>query len=70
MDDDPDRDLDLSPAMLAEFEENMRLFAERSEKNPWTQGLRAVLAIGDQGLIDDFVKRFKADEARRWPKQK
>jgi hypothetical protein len=70
MGDDPDRDLDLSPAMLAELEENMRLFAERSEKNPWTQGLRAVLAIGDQGLIDDFVKRFKADEARRWPKQK
>lgn len=30
----------------------------------------AVLAIGDQGLIDDFVKRFKADEARRWPKPK
>jgi hypothetical protein len=42
MDDDPDRDLDLSLAMLAEFEENMRLFAERSEKNPWTQGLRCL----------------------------
>jgi hypothetical protein len=57
-------------AFIAELQENGRRFAERSERNPWTHGLRAVLAIGDQGLIDDFVKRFKVDEARRYPKRK
>lgn len=54
-------------ALLAQFEHGGRRSAERSEKNPWILGWRAVKAIGDQGLIDDFVRRFKEDEARRYP---
>jgi hypothetical protein len=74
--DGPAMDSDSEPteaereALVAQFEDGGRRFAERAEKNPWTHGLRAVLAIGDQGLIDDFVRRFKADEARRYPKRK
>ena len=51
----------------AQLEDGGRRFAERAERDPWTHGLRAVLAIGDQGLIDDFVRRFKAVFERRFP---
>jgi hypothetical protein len=43
-----------------------RRAAERVETAWWREPLRVVLATGDQGLIDDFVKLFKAVEARRF----
>ena len=59
MDDDPKPIEAERQAFFAELEENGRRLVERAEKNPWIHGLRAVLAIGDQGLIDDFVRRCK-----------
>ena len=54
---------------LGWLNQNARAFAEHAEKNPWILELRAVLAeadrTGDRKLIDDFARRFKADEARR-----
>jgi len=68
MDDHPEpTEAEQLALIAAQFEDGGRRFAERAEKNPWTHGLRAVLAIGDQGLIDDFVRRFKADFERRFP---
>jgi hypothetical protein len=59
-------------ALIAWAERNLRVFEERAERNPWTHELRAVLAeadrTGDRRPIDDFVRRFKEDEARRFPK--
>ena len=47
-----------------------RAFAERAERSPWTLELRTVLAeaerTGDRRPIDDLVRRFKADDARRY----
>jgi hypothetical protein len=48
--------------------------AENIENNPWVHEWRRVIAVADrvedrdlrQAIIDDFVKRFKADEARRY----
>jgi hypothetical protein len=52
--------------------------AENIENNPWVHEWRRVLAVADrvedrvedrdlrQAIIDDFVKLFKADEARRY----
>ena len=53
-------------ALSAQFEDAGRRFAERAERNPWIHAWRAIKALGDQGLIDDFVKRFKEDERRRY----
>jgi hypothetical protein len=42
-------------------------FSDRfSETRLWVLASRAIEALGDQGLIDDFGRRFKADEARRY----
>jgi hypothetical protein len=55
-------------ALIAQFEDGGRRFAERVEKNPWTHELRAVLAeyerTGAYGPVEDFVRRFKANEAQ------
>jgi hypothetical protein len=48
--------------------------AENIENNPWVHEWRRVIAVADRvedrdlrrAIIDDFVKRFKADEARRY----
>ena len=42
--------------------------AERVERSWWREPLRAVLATGDQELIDDFVELFKRAEARQFKK--
>ena len=53
-------------AFIAELQENGRRCAERVERSWWREPLRAVLATGDQELIDDFVELFKRAEARRF----
>ena len=64
----------MNEELLRRIRGNERAFIERVERNPWTHELRAVLAeadrTGDRGPIEDFVRRFKEDEARRWPKPK
>jgi hypothetical protein len=63
-------------SMLAEFERNADAFAESVENNPWVHEWRRVIDVADrvadrdvrQKIIDDFVRRFKADEARRYPR--
>jgi hypothetical protein len=58
------------PITLAELQRNGRKFAERAERSPWTQALRAAKAeaeaTGDSKPIDDFVRRFKMAEALRY----
>ena len=51
---------------FAELQENGGRCAERVERSWWREPLRAVLATGDQELIDDFVELFKRAEARRF----
>jgi hypothetical protein len=57
-------------ALVAQFQRNARLAAERIERSPWTLGIRAVLAeaerTGDRAPIDDFVRRFKEAERRQF----
>ena len=54
-------------ALIAEFEERARRTVERIERSWWREPLLAVLATGDQELIDEFVKRFRADLKLRCP---
>lgn len=48
----------------------MRRFVERVDSNPWIHEWRRVKTeadrTGDDEPIDDFVRRFKADERRRY----
>ena len=57
-------------ALAVELERNMRAFAERVERNPWTHEYRRVKAeverTGDDSLFVDFQRRFKQDEADRY----
>ena len=52
--------------MVAKFERNAEFNADKPETRLWVLAWRAIEALGDQGLIDDFGRRFKADEARRY----
>jgi hypothetical protein len=51
--------------MVAKFERNGEFNADNPETRLWVLARRAIEALGDQGLIDDFGRRFKA-EARRY----
>ena len=53
--------------VIAEVEQKARRTVERIERAWRREPLRAVLATGDQELIDDFVRRFRADFERRFP---
>ena len=63
-------------AFFSHFEDGGRRFAERAESNPWIHEWRRVIAKADragdcdnrQKIIDDFVRRLKADERRRHPR--
>jgi hypothetical protein len=59
-------------ALLAQFEDGGRRFAERAEKSPWTLGIRAARAeaelTGSNEAFDDLVRRYKKYEAERWPR--
>jgi O-methyltransferase involved in polyketide biosynthesis len=52
--------------MLAQFERNAEFNADNPETRLWVLAWRAIEALGDQGLIDDFAKRFKEAEPRRY----
>jgi hypothetical protein len=65
MDDDL-RDRPLDADMVAKFERNAEFNADKPETRLWVLAWRAIEALGDQDLIDDFGRRFKADEARRY----
>ena len=65
MDDDLRYDR-LASDMVAKFERNAEFNADKPETRPWVLAWRAIEALGNQGLIDDFGRRFKADEARRY----
>ena len=52
--------------MVAKFERNAEFNADNPETRLWVLARRAIEALGDQGLIDDFGRRFKASEARRY----
>jgi hypothetical protein len=67
MDDDRyDRPLDRS--MVAELQRNAQFNADNPETRLWVLAWRAIEALGDQGLIDDFGRRFMADLERRYPR--
>jgi hypothetical protein len=59
-------------ALIAEFQRNARLAAERIERSPWTLGIRAARAeaelTGSSEAFDDLVTRYKKYEAERWPR--
>jgi hypothetical protein len=52
--------------MVAKFERNAEFNADKPETRLWVLAWRAIEALGDQDLIDDFGRRFKADEAMRY----
>jgi hypothetical protein len=54
--------------VIAKVEEKARRTVERIEQSWRREPLRAVLATGDQELIDDFVRLFKKAEMRRFQK--
>ena len=62
--------------VIAEWEQRVQRAAENIENNPWVHEWRRVIAEADsadsqddrQRIIDDFVRRFKADERRRYPR--
>jgi hypothetical protein len=66
MDDDLRYDRPLDADMVAKFERNAEFNADKPETRLWVLAWRAIEALGDQDLIDDFGRRFKADEARRY----
>ena len=59
-------------ALVAQFQRNARLAAERIERSPWTLGIRAARAeaelTGTNEAFDDLVRRYKKYEAERWPR--
>jgi hypothetical protein len=59
-------------AMARHVRSNMRNFAERIERNPWTHEYRRVKAeverTGDDSLFVDFQRRFKMAEALHIPR--
>jgi hypothetical protein len=65
MDDDLRHDRPLDADMVAKFERNAEFNADKPETRLWVLAWRAIEALGDQDLIDDFGRRFKA-EARRY----
>jgi hypothetical protein len=58
-------------AMQRHIRRNQRAFVERVERNPWKHEYRAVKAeverTGDKTLFEDFQRRFKQAERKRWP---
>jgi hypothetical protein len=56
-------------ALIAQFQRNARLAAERIERSPWTLGIRAARAeaefTGSHQAFDDLVRRYKKYEAER-----
>ena len=63
--------------VIAEWEQRAQQAAENIENNPWVRRAWCrVIAEADradsqddrQRTIDDFVRRFKADERRRYPR--
>jgi hypothetical protein len=58
--------------LLTEWRDAGARFAEKIERNPWTHEYRAAAlraeAVGHDGPIRDFVRRFKMDQALHIPR--
>jgi hypothetical protein len=59
-------------ALIAQFQRNARLAADRTERSPWTLGIQAARAeaelTGTNEAFDDLVRRYKKNEAERSPR--
>jgi hypothetical protein len=53
--------------LIAQFQRNARLAAERIERSPWTLGIRAARAeaelTGSREVFDDLVRRYAKPSA-------